>query len=247
VFLNDGTGAFQVVDGSRLLAAVTTTPPQAGRQWELGSFVPTLVNPGRTEGVVFEPVGGCGGPASCTVPGVNLYKVVANGAIGTGPGFADSASLGVPGFNEFYYLRRYPDAAAAVQAGSYRSGLEHYAAVGAAQRYRPHALTTALVPGGSLRSDNRVYRLTYQFDGNIVLYDDRTQTPLWATNTVVTAPGIFVMQSDGNLVVKDGQGVARWESGTSGYPGAYFVLRDDGNLVIFSAAGDPIWDRGQNR
>ena len=41
---------------------------------------------------------------------LNVYKLVANGGIGTGPDFADSASLGVPGFNEFYYLGRYPDA-----------------------------------------------------------------------------------------------------------------------------------------
>jgi hypothetical protein len=84
------------------------------------------------------------GTAGYCSSGLNLYKVIANRAIGTGPNFADSAALGVPGFNEFYYLRNYPDAAAAVQAGQYRSGLEHYRAVGQALGYRGHAPNSPL-------------------------------------------------------------------------------------------------------
>jgi predicted phage tail protein len=70
---------------------------------------------------------------------LNLFKVVANGALGTGPNFVDPATLGVPGFNEFFYLRHYPDAASAVQAGQYTSGLAHYLAVGRARGYLPSA------------------------------------------------------------------------------------------------------------
>jgi hypothetical protein len=87
---------------------------------------------------VFEPVG-CGGVGLCAVAGLNLYKVVANGSIGTGPNFVDAAALGVPGFNEFYYLRHYPDAAETVRRGEYSSGLAHYVAVGMARGYLPHA------------------------------------------------------------------------------------------------------------
>jgi hypothetical protein len=139
LFLNDGTGAFQLVDGTRLLASATITGSRDAQQSNLGSFIPTVVNPQRTEGVVFDQVGGCGGPGFCTTPSLNLYKVVANRAIGTGPEFADSATLGVPGFNEFFYLRHYPDAAAAVQRGEYRNGLAHFLAVGASRGYQPHA------------------------------------------------------------------------------------------------------------
>jgi len=137
LFLNDGTGAFQVVDAVNLLAAATTTPSN-GKQWSLGSFVPTFVNRQRMEGVVFASVGGCA-VEFCPAAGLNLYKVVANGAIGTGPNFTDPASQGAPGFNEFYYLRHYPDAAAAVQAGQYPDGLAHYVAVGKTNGYLPHA------------------------------------------------------------------------------------------------------------
>src|SRR5205823_5899601 len=125
LFLNDGTGAFQLVDGAQFIGT-TTTPPN-GNRWGLGSFVPTVVSPGRTEGIVYHTV--FGGQAV----GLNLFKVVANGALGTGPNFVDPATLGVPGFNEFFYLRHYPDAAAAVQAGQYTSGLAHYLAVGKAR------------------------------------------------------------------------------------------------------------------
>lgn len=97
-----------------------------------------MVNRQRMEGIVFDGVGGCS-VEYCPAPGLNLYKVAATGAIGTGPNFVDPSSLGVPGFNEFYYLRHYPDAAAAVKAGQYPTGLAHYLAVGKANGYLPHA------------------------------------------------------------------------------------------------------------
>ena len=53
-----------------------------------------------------------------------------------GPDFTDPALSGVPGFNEFYYLRVNPAAAAAVQAGTYATGLAHFLAVGQAQDLR---------------------------------------------------------------------------------------------------------------
>ena len=111
-FLNDGTGQFRPVDGSQIVGATTT--PSNGQVWNLGSFVPTVVTPQRTEGIVAETVGGCGGLGFCAAVSLNIYKVVGNGSVGTGPNFVDPATLGVPGFNEFYYLAHYPDAAAAV-------------------------------------------------------------------------------------------------------------------------------------
>jgi predicted phage tail protein len=105
---------------------------------------------------VYETVNGSGSPASGPARGLNLYKVVANSALGTGPGFVDPATLGAPGFNEFYYLRHYPDAAAAVQSGQYASGLAHYLAVGRARGYLSSASAglptnlTASVAGSSV-------------------------------------------------------------------------------------------------
>jgi hypothetical protein len=135
-FLNDGTGRFQPVDGSQLVGATTT--PSNGTLWNLGSFVPTLVTPQRIEGVVAETVGlNDGRCRDCAA--LNIYKVVGNASLGTGPNFADSAKLGVAGFNEFFYLNQHPEVAAAVQRGEYRSGLEHYLVEGRAKGYPMHA------------------------------------------------------------------------------------------------------------
>ncbi|MFO1329967.1 MAG: VCBS repeat-containing protein [Rubrivivax sp.] len=92
-FLNDGTGAFQVIDGSQLMGVTTT--PSNGQQWGLGAFVPTRVTRERTEGVVFEGVGGCGANL-CEAVGLKLYRVVADGAMGTGPNSRTQARLARP-------------------------------------------------------------------------------------------------------------------------------------------------------
>ena len=43
--------------------------------------------------------------------------------LSTGPFGLDPADFGVPGFNEFFYLRTYPEALRAVELGEYASGL----------------------------------------------------------------------------------------------------------------------------
>jgi VCBS repeat protein/fibronectin type III domain protein len=77
LFLNNGTGGFQIVEGTEAFG----NPSQ---------FVPTVVGPQHTEGIFVESVGGCGS-GTCLPFGVNLYKVVANRAIGTGPGGGTAA------------------------------------------------------------------------------------------------------------------------------------------------------------
>jgi hypothetical protein len=139
-FLNDGTGAFQVVDGTELLPVFTL--PGNNRVWSLGAFLPTSVSRNKTEGLIVESISGNqAGPLGVggLAGSLNVYKVVSGISIGTGPQFVDSGSLGAPGFNEFYYLRTYPDAAAAVKAGQFTSGLAHYLAVGKAKDYRAFA------------------------------------------------------------------------------------------------------------
>ncbi len=236
-FLNDGTARFQPVDGSRFIGGLTS--PSNGPRLTLGSFLPTVVTPQRTEGIVAETVGGCG-VGLCGRVDLNVYKVAGNGSFGTGPNFADSTALGVPGYNESYYLNHYPDAAAAVQSGQFRTGLDHYVAAGAAKGYRKSAPNNAIPPGVSRWSDNKAYRVTHQEDGNVVVYDANGK-PMWFTNTAGATGGVFVMLSDGNLVLKDAQNVVRWQSGTTGNPGAYFGIQVDGNVLIYNPGGAPIW------
>jgi hypothetical protein len=133
LFLNDGTGAFHVVEGSELFPTMKTDDYSYTTQ--LGLFVPTRVALDRLEGVFVAAYK----DASLGSGMLVARKGVSESAIGTGPGLADSARLGFPGFNEYYYLRTHSDAMSAVKAGQYPSGLEHYKAVGIRRGYQAFA------------------------------------------------------------------------------------------------------------
>jgi pimeloyl-ACP methyl ester carboxylesterase len=100
-----------------------------------------------------------------------------------------------------------------------------------------------LSPGQSVISTDGRFRLSYQNDGNLVLYKTGVAA-LWATNTNGTSPGKVKMQSDGNLVVYNSAGTAIWASHTAGHAGAYLRVQNDGNLVIYSSSGTAIWATG---
>ncbi|MGW3630333.1 protein kinase domain-containing protein [Streptomyces sp. NPDC005122] len=57
---------------------------------------------------------------------------------------------------------------------------------------------------------------------------------------VKTVRSRLIMQTDGNLVLYDESGTARWASRTQG-AGNTAVLQADGNLVVYSAQGKPLW------
>ncbi len=94
-----------------------------------------------------------------------------------------------------------------------------------------------LPPGQVLTSSNGNYRLTFQTDGNLVLYSGNV--PLWASNTSATAS--CIMQTDGNLVVYAAGGHAAWASNTNGNPGSHLTVQDDGNVVIYRPDGRAVW------
>lgn len=100
----------------------------------------------------------------------------------------------------------------------------------------------ALFAGWDLESQNMQYLLSYQGDGNLVMYD-ASWNILWASNTNGYSTNRAVMQGDGNFVVYDGNWNAPWTSGTSCHDGAWLIVQNDGNLVIYNANGDPVWDR----
>jgi len=84
-------------------------------------------------------------------------------------------------------------------------------------------------------------RLTFQSDGNLVLYCQRPQgwVPRWSTETWGRRVTTCVMQADGNLVLYDGANPV-WSSNTWTYPGARLMLQDDENVVIYLAS-TPVW------
>ncbi|MCA9166170.1 MAG: VCBS repeat-containing protein [Planctomycetales bacterium] len=100
-----------------------------------------------------------------------------------------------------------------------------------------------LLPGDYLLAPNHGYKLTYQVDGNLVLYRG-DGTPLWHSNTFGQAPGEAVMQSDGNFVIYGPSGDVQFQTATSGNPGATLSVQDDGTLVIYGSLSNPLFAVG---
>ena len=94
----------------------------------------------------------------------------------------------------------------------------------------------ALEKGDSLECNE--YRLTFQRDGNLVLY--RNGQPLWATGSEGQGATKFLMQQDGNVVLYQGN-KPLFATDTDGNSGAYLRLQSDGNLVVYSRSGQPLW------
>jgi len=90
-----------------------------------------------------------------------------------------------------------------------------------------------LYPGDSRISADGRYTLTYQGDGNLVVYR-QDWSPAWWSGT--WNAGRAVMQDDGNFVVYNGDGWAVWDAGTAGHPEAWLLLAND-EMVIYAASG----------
>ena len=110
-----------------------------------------------------------------------------------------------------------------------------------------------LNPGGrlsvnqELRSNNGLYVLIMQSDGNLVLYEGVMAPPrraVWSTNTsnrpLDRRPYRADMQQDGNFVLSSATG-AEWTSGTQTFPGSRLILQDDRNLVIYDPNNIARW------
>ena len=97
-----------------------------------------------------------------------------------------------------------------------------------------------LAPNEFLTSDNGLFTLMYQTDGNLVLYRNADDHPLWSSRSSGTTAGMVVMQHDGNLVVYDPNTRAHYATGPKG-EGSSIVVQDDGNLVMYSATGTAVW------
>jgi hypothetical protein len=65
-------------------------------------------------------------------------------------------------------------------------------------------------------------------------------TYFYANNYVRIGKSHLIMQGDGNFVLYDENGRARWATNTVGR-GAYATFQTDGNLVVYDAAGRPVW------
>jgi hypothetical protein len=93
----------------------------------------------------------------------------------------------------------------------------------------------------SLTSPSGEYVFVHQDDGNVVLYDDVRNRPLWSTGTEGAPVGVFVLQDDGNLVLYQRDGRAVWSTGTQGRSAERLIVGDDGNVALTDAESRVLW------
>ena len=93
-------------------------------------------------------------------------------------------------------------------------------------------------------SQNRVYRLVFQTDGNLVLYkfdfNTKKEHPIWSSDSYGKGAAVFKFQQDGNLVIYKKEGNPLWSPNCHGKGGRKLVIQNDGNLVAYSDK-EPIW------
>ncbi|MEU9948254.1 tyrosinase family protein [Streptomyces sp. NPDC047939] len=110
----------------------------------------------------------------------------------------------------------------------------------------PTAQDDHMHPGDTLRSGDSIssgdgrYRLVYETDGNLVLYQDGERTPRWSSRTQGRSPGMCVMQMDGDLTIDDADGQRVWSLGIDGR-GNRLRLTGDGALEVTGLSGAIAW------
>jgi hypothetical protein len=120
-----------------------------------------------------------------------------------------------------------------------------------------------LVPGDNIFSSKRNFKLSFQLDGNLVLYTiDSNQIPVDPNQATAYPNAIFatkywpgpgvisnhdygpadrcVMQTDGNLVIYNGTKPI-WNTATDDSRGEFLRVQCDGNIVIYRADGSVAW------
>src|SRR6266404_1094896 len=102
-----------------------------------------------------------------------------------------------------------------------------------------------LLGGQCITSPAGQYMLYMGRDGNFFIYDIAHNTGTWGPGTQ-GHPGAYAsMQTDGNLVVYDVNGVALWSSGTSGTFSERLDMEDDGRIIIYKSAWSSLTSNGQ--
>ena len=95
-----------------------------------------------------------------------------------------------------------------------------------------------ICPGDIIRahadiySQNGVFRLIVQGDGNVVIYGPNGV--VWATGTSASGAYLTLQSNDGNLVLYDGNGAFQWGAGELTCCNVYVMFWNDGNLVKYT-------------
>lgn len=101
--------------------------------------------------------------------------------------------------------------------------------------------------GAKIYSSNRLYYLSFQNDGNLVLAT-KNEDALWSSATD-NKGGRAEFQDDGNIVIYDSYNKPIWSrsTNTSNRGARKLKIQDDGNLVIYNEGNSPIWSSEPQR
>lgn len=92
-----------------------------------------------------------------------------------------------------------------------------------------------------LKSPDGRYHLSYQGDGNLVIYKNGNNA-IWSTKTDGKTPKLLSFQGDGNFVLYGYNPKVVWATYSQGKGGKFIQLQNDGNLVIYTKDNKPIWN-----
>lgn len=105
----------------------------------------------------------------------------------------------------------------------------------------------SLSAGQGLRSRSGQYVLQLLEKGDLVLYHNGVQSPIWTAQTDGTPAATLNLSDDGDLALLDTNGKVIWNTQTSGRGGEFLCLQDDGNLVLNTSDQGPAWATNTNR
>ncbi|HSW85459.1 MAG TPA: CAP domain-containing protein [Candidatus Saccharimonadales bacterium] len=111
----------------------------------------------------------------------------------------------------------------------------------------------SLYPNESMFSNNILYRLSLQLDGNLVEYNNYTNVAKCNSVTFPCSwrdskPSRLTMQGDGNLVFYNYLNQKIWSSNTQGTgSNNYFGVQPSGNLVIYNSYNQWVWSKDTGR
>ena len=94
-----------------------------------------------------------------------------------------------------------------------------------------------LLPNSSLVSNSGQYKLYYQMDGNLAVYNDDVCT--WAAMTSGQPGHVSIV--GGRLHIYNAAGTSIWDSGNAS-AGDHLKMQDDGNVVLFSSNNAAQWE-----
>jgi D-mannose binding lectin. len=160
-------------------------------------------------------------------------------------------------FNVKIYADNYVDLTATFQ-GDWKSYFAHYTSNGYKEGRNattkinqpvPVAQGDTLPAGATLtanqfiRSQNGEYTAVMQSDNNFVVYHGATvaTNALYSTATVGSGGTKFTLQKDGNIVLYDASGNAKWSPNIHGKGAVKLVIQNDANLVAYTETGTPVW------